>query len=163
MENIFVHSWYFIHFMYLITLPRLYSWTPYVNSWVNKSSICSNYGLINFREHYKWIAAKCALILFFVGLYRITWVSLMLNFAASERARVRKSDFHEFTKQLFINFVFAMMAVQGGCVTENAMARYPSFFFPRFHFPCGRNMQWHEGVTEEASPWIWMHVVCDGS
>lgn len=35
--------------------------------------------------------------------------------------QARKSNFHEFTKQLFINFAFAMMAMQGGCIIEDAM------------------------------------------
>jgi len=40
-----------------------------------------------------------------------------------KRASERKSDFHEFTKQLFVNFAFAMMAMQDSCITEDAMAR----------------------------------------
>lgn len=102
-------------------------------------------------------AAKCALIMFFVGLYRITQVSLRAKFRGILCVRARKSDFHKFTKQLFVNFALAMTEMQDCCITENAIACYPSYFFSSplaFPFLCSRNMRWHEGVTEEASPWI---------
>lgn len=51
----------------------------------------------------------------------------MLNFTAGERAR--KSDFREFTKQLFVNFAFAIIVTEDGCIIVLSLFFFLFVFF----------------------------------